>query len=425
LRRKESLSVRPEVYADFLLERLGISPKATAEPAAAVERVLLDLQGYAATLTSWETDLLPRRVKDFQSRWLDEVFASGAWTWRARGEEQGDPRVAFVPRDFAGSWPAEQDPLVPEGDQALVFDLLRDHGADFVTDLARSSGLEPSRVRRALNRLSCLGLITNDRLEPLRPSSQARIEALAPRKPELARTPSLGQPRSGRRRLANLPAEGRWSTLESPPGDEASLLAWAEVLLGRYGVLTRETVALDPWAPAWRDLAPLLARSELRGELRRGYFVEGLSGVQYATQEAADRLAELAGDSAGRNEPVLISTIDPANLYGSGAPLDIALLEGGTARLVRSAANLLVLIAGRPVLIIEGHGKRLTGLASASESELRAALGLLSTLAGPSRRVLRVETFNEQPVLASPVAPSLIELGFVRDLPGLTFYAGW
>jgi ATP-dependent helicase Lhr and Lhr-like helicase len=67
----------------------------------------------------------------------------------------------------------------------------------------------------------------------------------------------------------------------------------------------------------------------------------------------------------------------------------------------------------------------LTGLASASESELRAALGLLSTLAGPSRRVLRVETFNEQPVLASPVAPSLIELGFVRDLPGLTFYAGW
>jgi ATP-dependent Lhr-like helicase len=196
-------------------------------------------------------------------------------------------------------------------------------------------------------------------------------------------------------------------------------------LLGRYGVLTRETVALDPWAPAWRDLAPLLARSELRGELRRGYLVEGLSGVQYATQEAADRLAGLAGESTSHREPLLISTVDPANLYGSGAPLDIALLEGGTARLIRSASNLLVLIAGRPVLIIEGYGKRLTGLASASETELRAALALLPTLAGPSRRVLRVETFNEQPVLASPAAAALIELGFVRDLPGLTYYAGW
>jgi ATP-dependent helicase Lhr and Lhr-like helicase len=121
----------------------------------------------------------------------------------------------------------------------------------------------------------------------------------------------------------------------------------------------------------------------------------------------------------------LISTLDPANLYGSGAPLDIDLLEGGTARLPRSPANYLVLCGGRPVLIIEAYGKRLTGLSSASESELRQATALLTRLARPSRRVLKVETYNGAAALASPAVPWLAEAGFVRDHPGMAYYAGW
>ncbi|MHC5538578.1 hypothetical protein ACYOEI_10155, partial [Singulisphaera rosea] len=85
----------------------------------------------------------------------------------------------------------------------------------------------------------------------------------------------------------------------------------------------------------------------------------------------------------------------------------------------------LVLSAGRPILIIEAFGKRLTGLASASEAELRAALVLLPTLAGPSRRILKVECYNTAATLASPAAPWLAELGFVRDYPGMAYYAGW
>jgi ATP-dependent Lhr-like helicase len=209
------------------------------------------------------------------------------------------------------------------------------------------------------------------------------------------------------------------SASESDP--EASALAWAAALLDRYGVLARETATLDPWAPPWRELAPWLARAELRGEVRRGYFVEGLSGVQYASDETAESLPRWQLDPA----PVLLSTLDPANLYGAGAPLDIALLEGGTARLPRTPSNHLVLCAGRPVLIIEAHGKRLTGLGSASEAELKAALALLPVLAGPSRRALKVESYNAAATLASPAAPWLADLGFVRDHPGMAYYAGW
>jgi len=230
------------------------------------------------------------------------------------------------------------------------------------------------------------------------------------------------------RRAATARPEGRWSLAADAAGTsdaEVVALTWAEALLDRYGVLSRETVSLDPWAPAWRELAPHLAASELRGELRRGYFVEGLSGVQYAMEETVEALGRAAGAAGSDPRPVLLAALDPANLFGTGAPFDVPLLEGGTARLPRWPSNLLVSVGGRPVLIIEAHGRRLTGLGSASEPELRSALSLLASLVGPSRRILKVETYNNAAALSSPAAPWLADLGFVRDPPGMTLYAGW
>jgi ATP-dependent Lhr-like helicase len=238
---------------------------------------------------------------------------------------------------------------------------------------------------------------------------------------------TLARGRASLRRTASRRPEGRWSIVSNEPIDdlEGAHLAWASALLDRYGVLSRETVELDPWAPPWRDLAPWLARAEMKGELRRGYFVEGLSGVQYAEPETVQLLADAASNLSRSVEPVLIASTDPANLYGSGAPLDVPLLEGGTARLSRNSSNFLVLIFGRPILIIEGYGKRLTGLASASEIELKQAISTLPTLAGPHRRVLKIESYNTAATLAGPAAPWLADVGFVRDPPGMAFYAGW
>ena len=424
LRRRESVAVAPEVFADFVARRQHVHPETRLEGRAAVGVVLSQLQGYAASAESWGDEILPRRVRDASPAWLDDELASGGWTWRAEGK--GDPRVALVPRDFAGGWPdrepEEGPPPEPDPSETRVLAALGGGGALFVDQIARSAGLEPSRVRSALSALARRGLATNDRLDPLRTGGDATSAALA-----AASTGQRGRPRLGSfRKPASARPEGRWSLTPTPEADpEASALAWASALLDRYGVLTRETAALDPWAPPWRDLAPWLARAELRGELRRGFFVEGLSGVQYATDESAADLARLASARPNEPKPALIATLDPANLYGSGAPLDVPLLEGGTARLSRAGANSLVLIAGRPVLIIEAHGRRLTGLASASEAELRAALALLPSLANPSRRVLKVETYNTAPALASPAAPWLADLGFVRDPPGMTFYLGW
>ena len=422
IRRRETVAVAPEIFADFLVRRQHLHAATRLDGTAGLEQALELLQGFAAAPAFWESELLFRRVRGYRSGWLDDLLAAGSWLWRAAADGRNEPLVALVPRGFTGSWP--DDPERPEGTEAerKVLDILTVRGASFATDLARMSGLEPSRLRHALRELMLRGCVTNDRFDPLRPGAFEMLDALA----EASETRTGRSRRARPRRVNPSHPEGRWSVLEPSDEDgEARRLDWIDVLLERYGVLSREVMALDPWAPPWAELAPLLARAELRGELRRGYFVEGLSGVQYATGDAAEGLAALAGTTAPASGDVLLAAGDPANLYGTGAPLDIPLLEGGTARLNRIPGNYLVLKYGRPVLIIEAHGKRLTGLASASGPEIREALRHVVELARPQRQVLKVETYNGEPALASVVADRLTELGFVRDYPGMTYYAAW
>jgi ATP-dependent Lhr-like helicase len=100
-------------------------------------------------------------------------------------------------------------------------------------------------------------------------------------------------------------------------------------------------------------------------------------------------------------------------------------LEGGVARLPRVAGNFLVLKCGRPILIIESYGKRLTGLSWASRTDIDSALNFLPSLTSSKRRILKVETYNGVAALESSGAARLAELGFVRDYPGMAYYASW
>jgi ATP-dependent Lhr-like helicase len=429
--RRETLTVLPEVFADFLLRHQHVHTPIAGEGAAAVEGVLEQLQGYGAGASMWEDEILPRRIKGYRPAWLDDVLAQGNWYWRAEGSARDEVRVAFFKRDFPGASGATGQVEDLTASEIRVLEVLERHGASFAVDVARLSALEPSQARGALRSLMRRGIATNDRFDPVREGADRAIAELS--KAGMARRAGLPLRPRAMRAMAARP-EGRWWRLPvAHADDEASLLAWAEVLLARYGVVMREVIALEPLAPKSSRLSPLLARAEWRGELRRGYFVEGLSGLQYATEEAASELARLAavtaGPSAGgaraREDMVMVCAADPANIYGAGAPLDIELLEDGVARLPRGGGNYLVIRDGRPVLIMESRGKRLTGLAWADRGDLDRALGFLPALAGSGHRVLKVETYNGGPVADSAIQARLGELGFVRDYPGMTFYAGW
>src|SRR5256885_15971755 len=94
------------------------------------------------------------------------------------------------------------------------------------------------------------------------------------------------------------------------------------------------------------------------------------------------KLQELHAPAVVNAPLILLHSQDPANLYGSGAPFDVPLLDGGTRPLLRRSGNWLVMRAGRPILLIEQQGKRLTALPTASRDDLVAAMACLPAICG-------------------------------------------
>ena len=287
-RRRESLAVQPEVFADFLLRRQHVHTAIVGEGAAAVERVLEQLQGYGAAASLWENEILPRRVKGYRPAWLDEVLAQGNWFWRAEGEQLATSRESPFSRvnfPAASPMPGRLEDLT--ADEARVLDLLDQHGASFAVDLARLSGLEPSLVRGALKALMRRGLATNDRFDPVRAGADKALEALS--KAGGARRAGLSLRPRAMRALAAKP-EGRWWRLPALPAeDEPRLLRWADILLERYGVLTREVVALEPSAPKWPQLAPLLVAGGMAGRAAPRLFRRGAFGLAICNRAGSVR----------------------------------------------------------------------------------------------------------------------------------------
>ncbi len=278
LKRRESVAVLPEVFADFLLRRQGVHAATCGGPRQGGTAVVIEqLQGFAAPASLWESELFPARVSSYRPGWLDELLASGNWLWQAESEGSGEPRVAFLPRTLTieRAVDGSANPLSEPAERTLS--LLSQRGASFTVDLVRGTGLEPSRIRAALEELVRRGDVTNDRFDPLRVGLEG--DGRGPGGFWSDRPPrGLSRSRPAARRTASTRPQGRWTRLATDPaaGDRDQVwLAWSAALLDRYGVLARETAAMDSWAPPWRELAPCLARAgcgEVRRLLRRGTF---------------------------------------------------------------------------------------------------------------------------------------------------------
>src|SRR4029079_420930 len=125
--------------------------------------------------------------------------------------------------------------------------------------------------------------------------------------------------------------EGRWSLLPwGQPDAESTAVSNATLLLDRYGIVARELALLAGMPTPWRILYEVLSRMELAGDVRRGYFVEGMSGAHFAIPEAIRMMQDLEPASTAAHPSILLHSLDPANMYGSGAPFDVPLSEGGT-----------------------------------------------------------------------------------------------
>jgi ATP-dependent Lhr-like helicase len=196
-----------------------------------------------------------------------------------------------------------------------------------------------------------------------------------------------------------------------------------ERLLARYGVLCRETLNLAGSPVRWGTLYPILSRLEWQGKVERGFFVEHLSGIQFALRETVEYLS-----SPRRGErPILLSTLDPANPYGASSLFSLLNVSGENFSLRRHPKSFLVLRSGLPILAIENHGERLTPLIALNEKERRNALTLLPEISRHERRVraIRVRMWENEPVTSSPAKKDLEEIGLVREDLEMIYYRGY
>jgi ATP-dependent Lhr-like helicase len=199
--------------------------------------------------------------------------------------------------------------------------------------------------------------------------------------------------------------------------------ARALALLERYGVVSRDALSGENIAGGFGAVYPVYRQMEESGKLRRGHFVEGLPGAQFAYAGAVDRLrAARPGEAEAGEEVVVLAATDPAQPYGALLPWPATRSAASSPR--RAVGASVVLVAGEPLLFIERGGHRLQSFPIAEPSRDAAALaraaGALQRLFAERRRAsLRLEQIDGEPALRSPLADVFAKAGFRADYKGL------
>ena len=176
------------------------------------------------------------------------------------------------------------------------------------------------------------------------------------------------------------------------------------------GVVTRDGVRGEGIHGGYGAVYQQLRALETLGTCRRGYFVEGLGGAQFALGGAVERLRELRPREGDEPEALVLAAADPAQPYGAALPWP----KRAGARAARVAGAHVVLLGGEAALFVERGGRSLVPLREPEEEWLRVALAALvaHVQRGGAKR-LAVERFDGEPVADTMVMPLLVDAGFL------------
>ena len=413
LRRRTLVRLRAQVapvpaaaFAAFLPRWHGLDQPRRG--VGALRDALTRLEGVALPFSELEARILPARVLDYHPRMLDELGAAGELAWIGAGALGArDGRVVLVPRARALALAPEPRPLAAP---AAVHDAILAHlgaaGASFLVAIeaaAAGAGADRAAVSAALWDLVWAGLVTNDTFAPLR-------------------SLGLGAARRGRRTSPHAGFGGRWSLVSAlgaaAPTATTRGHAQATALLARWGIASRAGARADELPGGFAVAGDVLRAMEDAGTVRRGLFVDGLDGAQFAWPGAIDRLREPRPPGA----VVVVAAVDPALAWGSALPWPA--LRAADARPARRAGATAVLVDGALALWVEARGTRVaTGALPDATIALALAVGLPQLAARARRRELRVETIDGAAAALSPFAPALLAAGARADYRGLVVTA--
>ncbi len=379
-----------------------------------LREVIAQLEGMALPASILERDILPARLAGYRPSMLDELCASGEVAWLGRGPlGRTDGRIALYRRENLATLTPAAGETPSEPIHHAIVACLQSRGASFFADILGAAGEPLAATLSALWDLVWAGLVSNDTYAPVRATTWPK-RALRP----------------GRARRNPFPPEaaGRWSLTAAGHGDlpdsTRTLHRLAGVLLERYGVVTRETVAAEAVRGGFAAVYPVFKAMEESGQVRRGYFIEGLGASQFALPGAVERLRSQRDTDAEAVIRVL-SASDPANPYGATTawPAHDAV---DRRTLQRTAGALVVLIDGQLAAYLAPSGRNLVAFAPFTDDARAPALAaaLADCAERMPRQALVLEKIDDVAAGQSPLQPHLLGAGFQSGYKGLTFRFG-
>jgi len=339
--RREEISTRPAgAYAALLLSRI----RHMAPPEEGLRAALPSLTGIALPAAFLEDLLLPVRVKNYQKKLLDELLSTGEYFWYM--EEGG--KICLESTDRI-DWDREPEAVRGEFPGALsekerlLVETLSGRGASFIQALG--GALNGERPHEILFSLMEKGIVNADSFAPVRLlMNRKKLERSAARQRVGARVKAF--------------YTGRFDLVR--PRRPFTVQEQMTICFDRYLILCRETAAAC--GLSWPEALSLLRVQEYTGQVRRGYFVEGLSGAQFIRKEDFEGITARL-ENPGK-ELLWLNAADPMQPWGK-------LLPHGQDRAFTNVPGTAVAFRGGiPEAVFERQGKTLRVFETKGLSEI-------------------------------------------------------
>ncbi|HEX2947403.1 MAG TPA: DEAD/DEAH box helicase [Clostridia bacterium] len=437
----------PEVYCQYCFSRHLLNENVLPAEDKLLEVIKL-LEGRFFPVSWWEDFIFPSRIAKYEPRMLDYLCSTGTVQWTCRTNGNTRESAFLISRDDASSYeassgastgasigasfetsaeiipfrsaePAAGDLISVDYKSRLEFTLddyeekllklLDDRGACFLKDLSKLLSLAPADLLAKMERLVWYGIIANDSF------SVIRYYADNERK------------NSPWTRYNTYPNMGRWYRISASAEDleGSGKPEYIGRLLDRYGLLSKEIADIEKGRFSWSELYGWLKNNEFTSRIKRGFYLEGLSGIQFARDNDLEQIRQF--DQPGQTESyITLCSCDPANAYRD--ILSAAL----PVRLPKHPGTAIVFENGRPVLIVREYGSTFQPLTDKQEVIEKAAACFVGSFQNRSLWVGKKNIFTEywkesketEPVKIedSPVYDKLLECGYDRGYSGATLW---
>lgn len=399
------LDIKPkkkETYLSFICKYQKVTESLKQGEDLLIE-VIKQQKGVFLPIEYWERFIFPTRIKKYNPQMLDSLCSTGIIRWIGRMNKK-TKEIAFYPgEDFSRVTSFENREFSLNEQESRVYELLNLKPARFTFEYTSELKMDQFRFMEVIGGLIWKGLVTNDLFSPVRYYQDEKMKNACIK-------------------YGTYPQMGRWSPIQwsKSINDTEQLKYYVEMLLDRYGIISKEILQFEKTAISWTEAYNYLKESEFFSEIKRGVFLDGISGIQYSRDEIIEdlRLHETALET--RDEYITLSSCDMANL--------LSIYKNTNNKVNKSPGTAVVYHNGGLVLIIKQYGKVIIPVTDDEEIILKAIKCFIETFQNSciwsdlSSTLTLYWQEEGQPIERTNIYLKMKELGYASWYKGIILY---